>query len=99
MSFVWRTVIAADHPSLAGHFPGNPVVAGVLILDQLRFAVAEWRPGTVIVALPQVKFVAPLLPQQPFQILLEEQGGKCRFRCLRSDELLAHGEFRLQERS
>lgn len=99
MNFEWRAVIAADQPSLAGHFPGNPLVAGVLILDQLRLAVAAWRPCVVIVALPQVKFVAPLLPQQEFQILIEESGGKCRFRCLRDEALLAQGELRLQSRS
>lgn len=99
MNFEWRAVIAADHPSLPGHFPGNPVVAGVLILDQLRLAVAAWRPDAVIIALPQVKFIAPLLPQQEFRILLEAQEGRYRFRCVRGDELLAQGEFRLQGRS
>jgi 3-hydroxyacyl-[acyl-carrier-protein] dehydratase len=45
MSFEIRRAIPADHPSLAGHFPGAPVVPGVVILDEIAAALAEWRPG------------------------------------------------------
>ena len=31
----FRLLIAADHPSLPGHFPGQPVVPGVVILDEV----------------------------------------------------------------
>jgi 3-hydroxymyristoyl/3-hydroxydecanoyl-(acyl carrier protein) dehydratase len=97
--FEHETSFSADHPSFAGHFPANPVVAGVLILDQVRMALQQWRPDVLIVALPQVKFAAPLLPQQRMVIRLDEQNDKCRFRCERDGELLAHGELRLKPSS
>jgi 3-hydroxymyristoyl/3-hydroxydecanoyl-(acyl carrier protein) dehydratase len=38
--------IAADHPALPGHFPGRPIVPGVVLLDHaiLRIAAALGRP-------------------------------------------------------
>ena len=99
MSFEIETSFANNHPSFAGHFPANPVVAGVLILDQVRQAVEQWRPGARIDALPQVKFTAPLFPQQTFTIRLEARQGKCRFRCEREGQLVAQGELRLKEAS
>lgn len=64
--------IAADHPSLPGHFPGQPVVPGVLVLDRV-LAAAEALLGETppTLHMPQVKFVRPLLPEQPARLRLE----------------------------
>ena len=43
MTFEVHRVIAKDHPALAGHFPGNPIVPGVLILDEVMRAAEQWR--------------------------------------------------------
>ena len=43
MSFEVCRVIRADHPSLPGHFPGAPLVPGVVILDEVLEALIEWR--------------------------------------------------------
>ena len=96
MSFSVEVAIPADHPSFAGHFPGNPIVAGVLVLDQVRLAVQAWQPGAELESLTQVKFAAPLLPNDSFTIQLQEQQGKYRFHCERDAVLVAQGEFRLR---
>jgi len=39
--------IAPEHPALAGHFPGAPILPGVLLLDEMVCAVEQERraPG------------------------------------------------------
>lgn len=96
MIFTHDTQVEESHPSLPGHFPGNPIVPGVVLLDQVRMAVSEWRPGFFISALPQVKFYLPLLPGQVFRIKLEEKDGKYSFWCTRGDIVLAQGAIRLE---
>lgn len=42
MSELTRTLlIAADHPALAGHFPGNPLIPGALLLDEALHAIEQ----------------------------------------------------------
>src|SRR5882724_4215036 len=70
MSFEIRRAIPTNHPSLAGHFPGAPVVPGVVILDEVADALAEWRPGCQLTGVRAVKFLLPLKPEQSFTICL-----------------------------
>lgn len=92
-NFTKRQVIAADHPSLAGHFPGNPVVPGVVILEEVTRAFEEWRPGSRVAGMPVAKFLAPLRPAQAFTIRFAESGAHgIRFECVRDDgRALARG--------
>lgn len=84
--------IEHDHPSLEGHFPGQPVVPGVLLLDRVVAAAEAWLGTAVIVrSLPQVKFVAPLLPGQDAQLELKRAGAELRFSVRRADAIVAQG--------
>lgn len=82
---------SAGHPSLAGHFPGRPIVAGVLILEQAALALAAWR-GAAVRQVVDAKFLAPLLPEQDAVLELTE-AGECRYRLLvrRGDDVLLRG--------
>ena len=88
-----RRAITADHPSLAGHFPGNPIVPGVVILEEVMQAFEDWWPGSRVAGMPVVKFLAPLRPGQPFTIRFMESGARgIRFECARDDgQALAQG--------
>ena len=84
--------IPADHPSLPGHFPGRPIVPGVLLLEQVVAAI-EARYGPLQgLRLPRVKFVQPLLPGEVATVELEGEAPRWRFRVLRDGILLASGE-------
>lgn len=93
MQFETCRVIPAAHPALAGHFPGNPIVPGVVILDEVVQAMADWQPNRRLCGAPSVKFLAPLRPAQGFTIRLADPGsGRVRFECLREDgQLVAQG--------
>jgi 3-hydroxymyristoyl/3-hydroxydecanoyl-(acyl carrier protein) dehydratase len=89
---VWQQplTIAADHPSLPGHFPGQPIVPGVLLLQQVAEALRAWR-GQRLARLIEVKFLHPLLPTQAATLTLREHGERLRFEIYREQALLARG--------
>ena len=68
MTFETSRIIPADHPSLAGHFPDAPIVPGVVVLDEVAAALAEWRKDCRLIGIPFVKFLAPIKPGQSFTI-------------------------------
>jgi 3-hydroxyacyl-[acyl-carrier-protein] dehydratase len=85
--------IGAEHPALAGHFPGAPIVPGVLLLDEMLRAVeaqggaagAGWRIGTA-------KFLKPVRPGEMLTLQHEAlPNGSVRFSVLRAGEPVAHG--------
>ncbi|BCT92130.1 hypothetical protein LYSHEL_11540 [Lysobacter helvus] len=85
-------VVPFDHPSLPGHFPGHPVVPGVVLLDHVLAAIETTYGPLGALRLPQVKFVQPLLPGERAQVELEGEAPRWRFRVLRDGVLLASGE-------
>lgn len=90
--------ISASHPSLPGHFPGRPVVPGVVVLSEVVAAVEEMLGCSVnINQLPAVKFTHPLLPEDDFVISLEVvKDGQIKFRCMAGDTMLANGNLRFE---
>jgi 3-hydroxyacyl-[acyl-carrier-protein] dehydratase len=94
ISWTEALCIEATHPSLPGHFPGQPVVPGVVLLD--RVAARLQREGVgALGRIAAVKFRAPLLPGEQAQLHIELRGRQVRFRVLRADELLTSGEGEL----
>lgn len=90
-------VVPGTHPCLAGHFPGNPLVPGVVIIDHV-VAALEARHGPLgALQLPQVKFVQPLRPDEAAQIEIEslprDTGRRWRARVSRAGVLLASVEI------
>ena len=85
--------IPADHPSLPGHFPGRPIVPGVVLLERVLDAIEVLHgPLATPLRLPQVKFAQPLLPGEDAEVVLTGEAPRWRFRVQRSDTLLASGE-------
>jgi 3-hydroxymyristoyl/3-hydroxydecanoyl-(acyl carrier protein) dehydratase len=85
-------VIPADHPCLPGHFPGRPLVPGVVLLEYVVAAIEAAHGPLPPLRLPQVKFLQPLLPGEEARIELDGAAPRWRFRVLRGDTLLATGD-------
>lgn len=85
--------IPADHPSLPGHFPGRPLVPGVVVLDRVVEAIEAAHGPLGATRLPQVKFLQPLLPGETARIELDGEPPRWRFRVLRDATLIASGEI------
>ncbi len=85
--------ITPDHPALAGHFPGMPVVPGVVLLDEALHAIAL-ALGTDLSAcrIASVKFVSPVLPGQALEIQHDSvDGGAIRFTLMHGARKVASG--------
>ena len=98
MSFKVRRAIAADHPSLPGHFPGSPVVPGVVILDEILAALVKWRQDCQLTLIRTVKFLVPVKPEQLFTICLSATTveGEIDFCCRAEDRLLVQGRLEIR---
>ena len=73
--------VPLDHPAFAGHFPGTPILPGVLLLDTVLLKLAE-ASGLSLQSLTvsSVKFLSPAGPGD--QLTLTHQvnaNGSIRF--------------------
>jgi 3-hydroxyacyl-[acyl-carrier-protein] dehydratase len=63
MEFQFTTGVNSGHPCLDGHFPGNPLVPGALLLAQVCHRI-EVATGYGVGWVEQAKFHAPLRPDE-----------------------------------
>ena len=71
-----RFHIPATHPAFAGHFPGNPIVPGVVLLDEATHALAMAH-GLLgrCCEVKSVKFLSPVGPDTLLTIQYEPLAG------------------------
>ena len=72
----WR--VPADHPAFAGHFPGHPIVPGVVLLDRVIQLAVEWSGAPASGwQVTQTKFLSPCGPHDELRFSLRDgaRGG------------------------
>lgn len=92
-----RTVsIGHDHPSLAGHFPGHPVVPGVVLLSEVIETLRRSSGVPSVTGLPMVKFSSPLKPGELVTIQVDQdEAALVSFSCRVGTRLIASGVIEL----
>ena len=87
--------VPADHPAFAGHFPGRPIVPGVVLLDHV-IRLAEDRQTTPARAwhVSQTKFLSPVEPGETlrFELVADQRGG-WRFSVCTEERQVAAGSL------
>jgi 3-hydroxymyristoyl/3-hydroxydecanoyl-(acyl carrier protein) dehydratase len=88
--------VSPAHPALAGHFPGNPIVPGAVLLGLVERAV-ERAFARRVCAVTLVRFHAPLKPARAFSIELERgDRDTVDFRLVAAGTRIATGRLRVE---
>ena len=87
--------VPLNHPCYAGHFPGRPILPGVVLLELIVDRIARGAPR----AIPAVKFQRALVPGEAFTLRWKDGGERVSFRCESGGEPVAEGtiEFGVRE--
>lgn len=86
------------HPAFAGHFPGRPLVPGVLLLDWAQHAI-ELATGLTLQGLAAAKFLSPALPGDALTLEYEVDDQAVRFEMRCGARAVASGRFVAANRS
>jgi 3-hydroxyacyl-[acyl-carrier-protein] dehydratase len=93
MPTVLELPIPPDHPAFAGHFPGTPIVPGVVLLDEALYAIAAAEGlAPVHCTLKEVKFRRLVRPGERVTLTFGAAGsGRVRFELASGGEPVASG--------
>jgi 3-hydroxyacyl-[acyl-carrier-protein] dehydratase len=95
-------LFAIDHAASRGHFPGNPIIPGAVLLDEVLHAVTAGsdfpQPGGAC-EIRSAKFLRPVRPGDTMLIRWSVlPNGETRFECLLQGQPVLTGALRLGNR-
>ena len=76
-----------SHPCYDGHFPGRPILPGVLLVELVVECIGRGPPR----AIPALKFQRALAPGETFTLRWSGDDDRVGFRCLIAEERVAEG--------
>ncbi|MFC5303229.1 3-hydroxyacyl-ACP dehydratase FabZ family protein [Azospira restricta] len=90
--------VPPDHPAFAGHFPGRPILPGVVVLDRaLALAAAQFALDPAALRLTSAKFLSPVAPGETLAFSLQAAAsGSVQFAVRCGDRPVASGTLTLR---
>ncbi len=99
MPFETTWTVALDHPAFAGHFPGAPILPGVVLLDTVLLW-AETVTHSVAGQIGNAKFLSPVRPGEVLTLALVcTTPGSARFDIACGSRKVATGQLALTARA
>lgn len=95
MNQIFHWTVPADHPTFAGHFPGMPILPGVVLVDIALQAIAD-ASGIALdtCEISAVKFLSPAGPGDALLIRHSiADNGTIRFDILAGERKIASGNL------
>jgi 3-hydroxyacyl-[acyl-carrier-protein] dehydratase len=90
-------IVPRDHAIFTGHFPGMPLVPGVMLLEwALREAARALARAPADLRIRESKFQGPLRPEEQAELFLSGDAPRLSFRICRGADLLASGVLELK---
>lgn len=90
MTTIGSFIVPPDHPSLAGHFPNEPIVPGVVLLDHVCALLLD--DGGNAISL-NVKFIRPVLPGETIAVTTQSAGREIVFSAFCRGQPVLSGTF------
>lgn len=87
--------IPADSAYFAGHFPGDPLVPGAMLIELILEALSE--AGAIAgypVTVPVAKFLSPVRPGDELTLTWSAAGDDVRFECRTGEVPVVSGKVR-----
>lgn len=87
--------VPLDHPAFAGHFPGTPILPGVVLLDTALQAIAQTSGIALdLCEISSVKFLSPANPGDALEIQhVISASGTIRFDIVAGMRKIASGSI------
>lgn len=87
-------VFRPDHPASRGHFPGDPIIPGAVLLSETLLAIeADLGAGLAPFQVTSAKFPHPTRPGDRVSIEVSRTpGGGVRFACTVQERIVLTGQ-------
>jgi 3-hydroxymyristoyl/3-hydroxydecanoyl-(acyl carrier protein) dehydratase len=87
-----------DHAAAQGHFPGNPIIPGAVLLSEVLLAIEADQGRTLHAChLKSAKFAHPVRPGDRVSIEYSGNGSAVRFKCSAGGKAVLTGTYALPQ--